>query len=122
VPSGFSFLTAGYLVTGLDAHYLIVSRSHHELTVPVTAKLSRKFYKTFGDDITNELVEWLNQVDASYLAEFREFNELHYQRFDARLEQRLADVRADLMKWMFIFWAGTVIPLGGLILALYRAP
>jgi hypothetical protein len=43
--------------------------------VPVTAKLPRKFYETFGDDITNELVEWLNQVDASYRAEFREFNE-----------------------------------------------
>lgn len=67
-------------------------------------------------------MEWLNQVDASYRAEFREFKELHFQRFDARLEQRLADVRADLMKWMFIFWAGTVMPLGGLILALYRAP
>ena len=27
--------------------------------MPVTVKLSRKFYETFGDDLANELVEWL---------------------------------------------------------------
>ena len=26
----------------------------------VTAKLSRKFYETFGDDLMNELVAWFN--------------------------------------------------------------
>ena len=30
--------------------------------MPVTAKLSRQFYEKFGDDITNELVEWFNKV------------------------------------------------------------
>ena len=58
--------------------------------MPVTAKLSRKFYETFGDEIANELVEWFNQVDAAYRADLRELNELNFQRFDARLEQRLA--------------------------------
>jgi len=33
--------------------------------MPVTAKLSRKFYETLGDEIANELVEWFNQVDAT---------------------------------------------------------
>ena len=28
--------------------------------MPVTARLSRKFYETFGDQIANELVEWFN--------------------------------------------------------------
>ena len=28
--------------------------------MPLTAKLSRKFYETFGDDIANELVDWFN--------------------------------------------------------------
>ncbi len=26
--------------------------------MPVTAKLSRRFYEKFGDDIANELVDW----------------------------------------------------------------
>ena len=64
--------------------------------MPVTAKLSRKFYERFGDDITNELVDWFNQVDATYRAELRELNELNFARFDAKLEQRSAEVKAEL--------------------------
>ena len=63
--------------------------------MPVTAKLSRKFYERFGDDIANELVDWFNMVDATYRSELREFNELNYARFDAKLEQRIAELRAE---------------------------
>src|SRR5438552_2936287 len=59
--------------------------------MPVTVKLSRKFYETFGDEIANELVEWFNQVDATYRGELRELNELNFARFDAKLEQRVAE-------------------------------
>ena len=64
--------------------------------VPVTAKLSRKFYEAFGDEIANELVEWFNAVDATYRADLRELNELNFQRFDAKLEQRIAELHAKL--------------------------
>ena len=64
--------------------------------MPVTAKLSRKFYEKFGDDIANELVEWFNMVDASYRGYLREFNELNYARFDAKLEQRVVELDAKL--------------------------
>ncbi len=107
-----------------------------------TAKLSRKFYETFGDEIANDLVEWFNAVDATYRTDLRELNELNFARFDAKLEQRLAEVRADLkaglaelgaalrtemaqglgklkgdlLKWMFGFWATTALALAALVL------
>ena len=94
--------------------------------MPVTAKLSRKFYETFGDEIANELVNWFNDVDATYRGDLRELNELNFARFDAKLEQRLAElkaelraeiqaVRADLVKWMFVFWAPTALAVVGLL-------
>lgn len=66
--------------------------------MPVTARLSKAFYDRFGDDIVDELVEWLNQVDATYRSDLRELNELNFARFDAKLEQRLAylDAKIDL--------------------------
>jgi len=64
--------------------------------VPVTAKLSRKFYDKLGDDVTNELVEWFNLVDATYRSDLRELNELNFARFDAKLEQRIAELRAEM--------------------------
>lgn len=64
--------------------------------MPVTAKLSRKFYEKLGDDVTNELVEWFNLVDATYRSDLRELNELNFARFDAKLEQRWAQLDAKL--------------------------
>jgi len=58
--------------------------------------LSRKFYDKLGDDVTNELVEWFNLVDATYRSDLRELNELNFARFDAKLEQRIAELRAEM--------------------------
>jgi hypothetical protein len=60
--------------------------------VPVTAKLSQRFYEKLGDELANELVDWFNQVDATYRADLRELNELNFARFDAKLGQRLAEL------------------------------
>ena len=120
----------------------------------VTARLSQKFYERFGEDVTNELVNWFNAVDATYRSELRDLNEVNFARFDAKLEQRLAqfdatleqrlaqldakwegrwhqldakwegrwhqidaklaELKSDLLKWMFLFWATTGVALGGL--------
>jgi hypothetical protein len=112
--------------------------------MPVTARLSKRFYEALGEDVANELVDWFNSVDATYKADLRDLIEVQAQRFDARLEQRLAEtraglrseigqvrteigqvrtemgvgfaqvrtemasLRAELIKWMFLFWLGTV--------------
>ncbi len=48
------------------------------------------------DDIANELVDWFNMVDATYRSDLRELNELNYARFEAKLEQRIAELRAAM--------------------------
>ena len=115
--------------------------------MPVTARLSKRFYDVLGEDIANELVDWFNAVDLTYRADLRELNELNFARFDAKLEQRLAQlraelltalgteiaglrgevragleqVRADLLRWMFGFWVSTLIGIAGLMMALRGA-
>ena len=83
--------------------------------MPVTARLSKKFYETFGEDVTNELVDWFNSVDTTYRADLRELSDLQYARFDAKLEQRLAELKSDLVKWMFAFWAPTALAVAALL-------
>jgi hypothetical protein len=61
-----------------------------------TAKLSRKFYEKLGDDVANELVEWFNVVDATYRSDLRELNDLNFARFDAKLDQRSGELRAEM--------------------------
>ena len=53
--------------------------------MPVTAKLSKLFYDRLGEQVANELVDWFNQVDATYRSDLRELNELNFARFDAKL-------------------------------------
>jgi len=84
-----------------------------ERVVPVTARLSQKFYEKFGEDVTNELVNWFNTVDATYRAELRELNELNFARFDAKLGQRLAELESRLTWRMFAFWAPTALAVIG---------
>ena len=62
--------------------------------MPVTARLSKLFYERLGEQVAGELVDWFNQVDATYRNDLRELNELNFARFDAKLEQRLAQLEA----------------------------
>ena len=110
--------------------------------MPVTARLSRKFYERSGDEIAGEFVDWFNAVDATYQQQLRDLNDLNWERFKAELHSaiaqsesrlierivqsesgltekfsaKLSNLKADLMKWMFIYWSGTMLSLGGLIL------
>ena len=109
--------------------------------MPVTAKLSRKFYERLGDDVAAELVDWFNAVDLTYQTQLREMNDLNWERFKSHLDSTLTATRAelrgefrsgfaelraefhnelgtmrhDLLKWMFIYWTGSVVAFGGLI-------
>ncbi len=73
--------------------------------MPVTARLSKRFYDTLGEEIASELVDWFNAVDATYQADLRELNELNFARFEAKLGERLAEVESHLTWRMFAFWA-----------------
>ena len=91
--------------------------------MPVTARLSKLFYDRLGEEIANELVNWFNQVDATYRSDLKEVNELNFARFDSKLEQRLAQFESkfeqrlaqlevtiahrfsEQNRWMFLCWA-----------------
>ncbi len=64
--------------------------------MPHTVKLSQRFYDKFGHDLVDELVNWFNDTDTTYRTELRELNDLNFARFDAKLEQRLTEVKAEL--------------------------
>jgi len=71
--------------------------------VPITAKLSNKFYEKLGDDVANELVEWLNLVDTSYRHEFKDLFEANFRRLESemaglqvRLESEMGRLREGM--------------------------
>ena len=73
--------------------------------MPVTARLSLRFYEKLGEDVANELVEWFNSVDATYRSDLRELNELNFARFDAKVDQRIGMLEAKLEQRLAEFGA-----------------
>ena len=96
--------------------------------MPVTAKFSKAFYEKFGHEAVDELVNYLNQVDQAYRGELRELNEHNFARFDAKLDQRTAELakaleqrigqaESRLIRWTFTFWAPTMLAMVSLMIA-----
>ena len=67
-------------------------------SMPV-AKLSREFYDKFGDKVTDELVNCLNSIEASYRAEIKDLFAAHFGRFEEKLERRLAETATQLARF-----------------------
>ena len=91
--------------------------------MPVTVKLSKKFYETFGHDVADELVGWFNTMDTAYRSDFRELFDTSFARLEAELKQFRAEMRQEmaqletrLIRWMFLFWIGSI----GTMIALNR--
>ncbi|MFQ5702641.1 MAG: hypothetical protein ACE5HT_01310 [Gemmatimonadales bacterium] len=68
--------------------------------MPIAAKFSKEFYAKLGHGIADELVDWFNKVDTTYRSEFRELFTVNFARFDAKLEQRLVEIKAELREEM----------------------
>lgn len=76
---------------------------------------------TLLDEMRSQHAELRAEIRADF-AEFRREMQLQFQAQDARfqarfdriderfqaLENKLGDVKADLMKWSFVFWVGAV--------------
>jgi hypothetical protein len=115
--------------------------------MPVSSRLSRKLYETFGDEAAHDMVDWMQQVDAQR-SEMRQLFDFQFSRFAAflteqisglrqelngqisgvrqestgqasslrhdmeigfaRLETKIEQRSADLIKWSFVFWVGAV--------------
>ena len=99
------------------------------------ARLSRTLRQRLGDEATQDLVDWMGQMESGR-SELREMMDGYMNRIDARFERidaRFERIEArfvehdlkmeamearleasferrfgDLMKWSFVFWCGAV--------------
>jgi hypothetical protein len=111
--------------------------------MPVTARLSKRFYERFGDEATNDLVNWLNDFDTEFSKRVNALNDRIWERFSAQLDTRAAELRAEIkggladvrtelrseassiraelhkeltvqLRWVFAFWVSTLLAIAGL--------
>ena len=66
-----------------------------------------------------ELREEINKVDKR-LEQVKSELKTDIANLRAELKTDIANVKADLIKWMFIFWAGQVITITGILIAFLK--
>ncbi|MGH7454021.1 MAG: LA_3696 family protein [bacterium] len=98
-------------------------------TIAIT--VSKNLREKLGEDGTQEFVSLLNQISSSQLDEMDRLNGRTFEKFQqehvhtrellqnqierfaemlrSEFDKKLAEQRADLLKWMFIFWSTTIV-------------
>lgn len=112
---------------GLDAgkragplHFLRTPTDLHLATTRLPSALREALGPHAAEDLVT-IVDEMRAEHADFRAEFAEFRremQTRFQAIDTRfdrvdqrfqaLETKLGDVKADLMKWSFVFWVGAV--------------
>jgi hypothetical protein len=74
--------------------------------MPISPHLLRKLEEVLGDDAAEDLVSQLSDIQSLRVdvAELRHEMQLGFTRLETRVEQSAA----TLMKWSFVFWVGAV--------------
>ena len=90
--------------------------------------VGKALQEKLGDEATEEFVQLLNQALSDQKQEIIEFVA---ERFERRLSEEIASLRAEMhelvsttkaemVKWLFIFWVGQVVTIVGILLAFFK--
>ena len=118
---------------GVDSLIRLLNQSQQNQKQDLMVYLEEKYERRLGEEINkvNErLTEDIGQVNVNIAeTEKRLDNRITEQigKVNERITKEiagvktdLADTRADLIKWMFIFWMGQVIALVGILFAFFK--
>jgi len=94
-------------------------------------ELNELNFARFDAKLEQRLAEFEAKLEKR-LAELDAKWRVRWDRLDAKIDRQATEVRAELqtamacqkaelVRLMFAFWLGTILPLGGLIIALHRA-
>jgi hypothetical protein len=77
-----------------------------------------------GDDGAQALVELLNQADGQTKVDVLTVVEEKFERRlieeISKLDIKISETKADLIRWMFVFWMGQIGALLGILFAFFR--
>ncbi len=89
------------------------------LTVP------RILREKLGEDETESLIELLNKSNSKQKDDVLSFVVDKFERRlseeSSKLQVELSKTRADIIKWMFIFWVGQIGVLLGIIFGFFKS-
>ncbi|MCD6231676.1 hypothetical protein J7K28_03490 [Candidatus Aerophobetes bacterium] len=88
--------------------------------MPIVITIPKAIREKLGDEGAEALTELFNKIEDRYKEDIIELAEQRFEKRLAKLDVKIERVRADLIKWMFIFWVGQVGVLIGILFAFFK--
>jgi len=93
--------------------------------MPIVITIPKVIREKLGDEGAEALTELFNKIEEGSKKDIIEPAEQRFEKCLAKLDVKMLDVkiervRADLIKWMFIFWVGQVGVLIGVLFAFFK--
>jgi hypothetical protein len=81
-----------------------------------------------GDEAVDALIELINQSQTEQKNGILQYVEEKFERrlseeilkLEVKLVQKISETKADIIKWMFIFWVGQVAVILGILFAFFK--
>jgi hypothetical protein len=98
-----------------------------DIMATIALSVGKNLREKLGEEGTQEFISILNQMNTAQLEELERSNSRMFEKFQHELalsreqlgnqidrlgitfDKKLAEQRADLLKWMFIFWSTTIM-------------
>jgi len=95
--------------------------------MPIVA-VGKPLREKLGDDGVDALVELINKSNADQKNNILQFVEEKFERrlaeeiggVEGRLTAKILETKAELIKWMFIFWVGQVGVMLGILFVFFK--
>lgn len=84
--------------------------------MPIVA-VGRPLREKLGDEAVDSLIELINQSQSDQKNDILKFVE---EKFERRLSEEIGKLKAEVIKWMFIFWVGQVGVILGILFAFFK--
>ena len=88
--------------------------------MPIVITIPKAIREKLGDEGAEALTELFNKIEDRSKEDIIELAEQRFEKRLAQLDIKIERVRADLIKWMFIFWVGQVGVLIGVLFAFFK--
>jgi len=86
--------------------------------------IPRPLREKLGDDGADALVAVINEATKNQREDIVAFVEEKFERRLAeevgKLRQEIAEVKADIIRWMFLFWVGQIGVITGILFAFFK--
>lgn len=90
-----------------------------EMTMKVRTMIKvfpKSLQEVLGEQASKDLADLLNSSQAELAASVIKVD----TRFEKRLVEEISKLRADMIKWMFLFWVGQAVTVVGIMMAFMK--